>query len=109
MNRSDLEEDLMSALTRNPYDIVLPYPIGDKKYSKPMDADYARECLAEFIAWICDEDIPDDVVRHRLKNYIATIVEHRIEEIGYDDPVQDAYDKADYEYQLRKDQALEKE
>lgn len=108
MNRSELEEDLMSATVRNPYDIVLPYPIGNKKYSKPMDADYARECLAEFIAYICDDAIPDDVVRHRLKNYIATIVENRIEEIGYDDPVQDKYDRADYEIQLMKDRSLER-
>lgn len=107
MNRSDLEEDLMSALKRNPYDIVLPYPIGDKKYSKPMDANYARECLAECIAYICDDNFSDSDVRHRLKNFMAKIVENRIEEIGYDDPVQDKYDRADYEYQLRKDQSLE--
>lgn len=107
MNRSDLEEDLMSATKRNPYEIVEPYPLGGKKFSKPMDADYARECVAEFIAWICEDDISDSAVRHKLKNYIAQIVDNRIEEIGYDDPVQDAYDRADYEYQLRKDQSLE--
>jgi hypothetical protein len=107
MNYSDLEEDLMSSLTRNPHELVEPYPLGNNKFSKPMDADYARECLAEFIAYICDSDFPDDVVRHRLKNYIATIVENRIEEIGYDDPIEDGWARADYEIQLRKDQSLE--
>jgi hypothetical protein len=109
MNREDLEEDLMSATKRNPYEIVQPYQLGDKKFSKPMDADYARECVAEFIAYICEDDFSDSNVRHRLKNFIAKIVENRVEEIGYDDPVQDKYDRADYEYQLRKDQALERE
>jgi hypothetical protein len=109
MNREELEEDLVSATKRNPYEIVEPYSLGNKKFSKPMDADYARECVAEFIAWICEDDISDSAVRHKLKNFIAKIVENRIEEIGYDDPVQDAYDRADYEYQLRKDQALERE
>jgi len=109
MNREELEEDLVSATKRNPYEIVQPYPLGGKKFSKPMDADYARECVAEFIAYICEDDYSDSNVRHRLKNFIAQIVENRIKEIGYDDPVQDAYDRADYEYQLRKDQALERE
>jgi hypothetical protein len=106
MNYSDLEEDLVSSLTRNPHELVQPYPLGKNKFSKPMDADYARECLAEFIHYICDDDYSDEIVRHRLKNYIATIVEKRIEEIGYDDPVQDGWERADYEYQLRKDQSL---
>jgi hypothetical protein len=107
MNREELEEDLMSATKRNPYEIVEPYQLGNNKFSKPMDADYARECVAEFIAYICEDDFSDSNVRHRLKNFIAKIVENRIDEIGYDDPVQDAYDRADYEYQLRKDQSLE--
>jgi hypothetical protein len=106
MNRSELEEDLISALHRNPHEIVQPYPLGKNKFSKPMDADYSRECLAEFISWIFDDDIPAENIRHRLKNYTADIIEHRIEEIGYDDPVQDGWERADYEYQLRKDQSL---